>query len=126
VDHFQPRVEGGSDDLENLLYCCFACNSFKGDWWNPDGVERLLHPLLDNLDEHLCQERDGTLSPLTPTGQFHCDRLQLNRLPLVANRLLRLRDAQIEAERQALQDELAETQSRLKELLARFSIKPEP
>jgi 5-methylcytosine-specific restriction endonuclease McrA len=30
VDHVQPRVLGGSDDLDNLVACCRRCNSSKG------------------------------------------------------------------------------------------------
>ena len=122
MDHFQPRVAGGSDELTNLLYCCYACNFFKGDWWNPENDECLLHPLRDNLTEHLREEPDGTLTPLTPTGRFHCERLQLNRPPLIANRRLRLRDQQADTERQALQGELADTQKRLDSLLESFGI----
>lgn len=31
VDHVIPRSRGGSDDLENLVPCCGACNLAKGD-----------------------------------------------------------------------------------------------
>src|SRR3712207_7162550 len=27
LDHFQPRAAGGSDDLDNLVYCCPTCRS---------------------------------------------------------------------------------------------------
>jgi len=30
VDHFHPRVQGGSDDLDNLLTACSECNLSKG------------------------------------------------------------------------------------------------
>lgn len=33
VDHFQPRTRGGSDELSNLLYCCYRCNLYKADHW---------------------------------------------------------------------------------------------
>jgi 5-methylcytosine-specific restriction endonuclease McrA len=26
IDHFQPRSLGGSDDVDNLIYCRTACN----------------------------------------------------------------------------------------------------
>src|SRR5262245_34847151 len=26
IDHYQPTAHGGSDDLSNLLYCCYRCN----------------------------------------------------------------------------------------------------
>ena len=32
IDHFQPRVRGGTEDLANLLYCCFCCNQYKHDY----------------------------------------------------------------------------------------------
>ncbi len=33
VDHFRPRTSGGTDELDNLLYCCFRCNLYKADYW---------------------------------------------------------------------------------------------
>jgi 5-methylcytosine-specific restriction endonuclease McrA len=53
IDHFRPRSEGGTDSPENLVYCCHACNEFKGDYWQPDSVERLLHPEQDDLSQHI-------------------------------------------------------------------------
>jgi len=32
IDHFHPVAAGGSDDEENLVYACTACNRFKGDY----------------------------------------------------------------------------------------------
>jgi 5-methylcytosine-specific restriction endonuclease McrA len=32
LDHFHPRARGGSDTEDNLVYCCHACNEYKGDW----------------------------------------------------------------------------------------------
>ncbi|WP_436621099.1 HNH endonuclease [Sorangium sp. So ce136] len=32
IDHFHPLAAGGSDDVENLVYACTACNRFKGDY----------------------------------------------------------------------------------------------
>jgi 5-methylcytosine-specific restriction endonuclease McrA len=29
VDHVQPRARGGSDELDNLVPCCYACNVEK-------------------------------------------------------------------------------------------------
>src|SRR5688500_14116368 len=78
VDHFQPRSRGGTDDADNLVYCCHACNEFKGDFWEPDSASRLLHPLLDDPAAHLTEAPDGILCALTDTGAFHIDRLRLN------------------------------------------------
>jgi 5-methylcytosine-specific restriction endonuclease McrA len=33
VDHYRPRSRGGTDTLENLLYCCYRCNLYKADYW---------------------------------------------------------------------------------------------
>ncbi|MGH9798792.1 MAG: HNH endonuclease, partial [Blastocatellia bacterium] len=33
IDHYLPVSRGGEDLLENLIYCCSACNRFKGSVW---------------------------------------------------------------------------------------------
>lgn len=102
VDHYQPRSAGGLDDPSNWVYCCHACNEFKGDWWQPDSNRHILHPLNDDLTAHFVELNDGSFGALTEMGEFHIARLQLNRPPLVAYRLKRrLRD---QAKRQ--EDEL--------------------
>jgi hypothetical protein len=83
VDHFRPRSPGGLDEPENWVYCCHACNEFKGDSWQPNSPQRILHPLLDDVAAHLRELADGTLLALTETGGFHIHRLQLNRRQLV-------------------------------------------
>jgi hypothetical protein len=116
VDHFQPRSRGGTDNLENLVYCCHACNEFKGDYHQPDAIERLLHPLRENRSAHLVEREDGTLQPLTPTGAFHIQQLRLNRPALIAHRLA---EQQLQAERQellALRQRLAELRREEEEL----------
>ena len=118
VDHFRPRSRGGTDEPDNLVYCCHACNEFKGDFWELDPPRRLLHPLRDAPAAHLAEEPDGTLRGLTVTGAFHLDRLRLNRPPLVEYRRERRRlDAARRAERQLL-DRLRELDGRLERLLA--------
>jgi hypothetical protein len=86
VDHFQPRSQGGLHEPENWVYCCHACNEFKGDWWQPGSPRRVLHPLRDEVATHLVEQEDGTLRALSETGTFHIERLHLNRRPLVAYR----------------------------------------
>jgi hypothetical protein len=89
IDHFQPISRGGSDDLENLIYACSACNRNKATYWpSPDVPTHLslLHPLLDNLDVHIKLLPDGHLAGLTPRGWFHLEWLHLNRPQLVALR----------------------------------------
>ncbi len=91
VDHFQPRSRGGLHESENWVYCCHACNEFKGDFWDPNSIQRILHPLLDALSAHLVEQQDGTLKALSETGAFHIERLHLNREQLVAYRCERRR-----------------------------------
>ena len=101
LDHFRPRSVGGSDDLDNLVYCCPACNRNKGDFWpssDPEvAVPRLLYPLRDDRLRHYRQEADGALAALTPSGAFHIERLRLNRPQFVARRLRQLSIEQIAA-----------------------------
>src|SRR5262245_49721229 len=89
VEHFQPREHGGVDDAANWAYCCHAANVFKGDYWQPGSARRMLHPLHDNLAEHITERVDGTLSALTETGAFHIQKLHFNRAELVTYRLER-------------------------------------
>ena len=96
VDHYQPRSKGGSDNFSNLVYCCPACNRFKGNYWNPSSPPRVLHPRRDNPSKHFKEGEDGLLIPLTETGKFHLERLQLNRPQLVAQRVRRKREAEVE------------------------------
>jgi hypothetical protein len=88
VDHFQPQTKGGSDEVENLLYCCQRCNQYKADYWPQDSTApNLWNPRRDPLDMHLMQLTEGTLYPLTSIGDFTVRRLRLNRPPLVAYRM---------------------------------------
>ena len=88
ADHFQPRSQGGTDAVGNLVYCCHACNAYKGNYYQPEASEHLLHPLRDNLSEHILEQEDGTLYALTPTGAFHIAQLHLNRPALIAHNLV--------------------------------------
>ncbi len=101
TDHFQPTSRDGEDAPANWVYCCFACNNAKGDYWQPDSPQHILHPLRDNLSDHITEQEDGTLMGLTETGRFHIEQLRLNRPALVAHRLenrRREREAQHHAE----------------------------
>ena len=94
VDHFVPVGAGGDDSDDNLVYACFRCNLFKGDF-HPTQADRanghvVLHPLRDEISKHLrLEETTGQLLPLTETGRFHIAILHLNRAGLVALRLRR-------------------------------------
>ena len=53
IDHYVPVVAGGDERDENLVYACFRCNLFKGDF-HPSDEDRaqghfVLHPVQNNL-----------------------------------------------------------------------------
>ena len=112
-DHFRPQSQEGKDDVANLVYACHACNEFKGEYWAEDDAARLLHPLIDDLTQHIAEDMNGQLKPLTTLGHVYIERLQLNRPPLVANRLEQRRLARIEGRL----DEMTET---LQDILAKI------
>jgi hypothetical protein len=92
VDHFQPQARGGTDEIDNLLYCCHACNQFKADYWPRRETDLVLwNPRIEQRDRHLVLLDDGTLHPLTAIGSFTLKRLRLNRAPLVVFRTRQIR-----------------------------------
>lgn len=92
VDHYQPRTHDGTDDLENLIYCCPRCNQYKGDYWPlAPSDPSLWHPRREPIEPHLLLLADGTLYPISATGRLTLELLHLNRSPLVAYRLQKLR-----------------------------------
>jgi hypothetical protein len=121
VDHFQPRSQGGSDALENLVYCCPACNEFKGDQWQPGSSHRILHPLRDNCAEHFVLTNQDVLRPLTETGEFHIRRLHLNRRELVLHRREQRLLEEDRATQQATLDRLTQLERRLEILESQIS-----
>jgi hypothetical protein len=127
VDHFQPQSRGGADESENWVYCCHACNEYKGDFWQPDSPQRILHPLRDNLAEHVEEQTDGTLVGLTETGRFHIARLHLNRAPIVARRRERQEQLHwrqvvdaLSADVRSLRRQMTEVEQELRELRERL------
>lgn len=118
VDHFQPVSRGGSDDEDNLVYACHACNEFKGHWWEAGSDNRLLHPLRDPVHEHVSERGDGQLDALTQRGASHIHRLRLNRSMLVAYRLQRRRVEQEQSTRRELLTRIAEVEERVQRLEA--------
>lgn len=117
MDHFQPRTAGGSDDLDNLVYCCSTCNRLKGDFWPtsdwPTPVQRLLHPDRDDLALHLREEADCGFTAISPTGVFHLYRLRLNRPPLLALRRARQEGVRLRQALEAAHAEQAQLRDRI-------------
>ena len=92
VDHFQPHTQGGTNDINNLVYCCHSCNRFKSNYWPRDDApisQHLLHPREDDLTSHIELTEQGMLIGLTARGWFHIQWLRLNRPQLIQSRLLR-------------------------------------
>lgn len=122
IDHFQPQIALGTDALENLVYCCHACNSFKGDFWNPDpnAVLRLLHPRRDVIAEHFVEAETGEMGALTETGRFHIEKLHLNRLQLVGYRQRRRHNELMVRENLALREQVEAYEEELRLLIERL------
>lgn len=120
VDHFRPRSRGGEDAVANWVYCCHACNEFKGDCWHLPPAPRILHPQRDSLQEHLNEREDGAMEALTPTGSFHIERLHLNREARVSYRAQRRRNAEALQARQELLNRLARLEEDVQKLTDRI------
>ena len=90
VDHFQPKTQNGTDDLDNLIYCCFRCNLYKHNYWpgTPDDPQ-LWNPRREPATRHFVELGNGSLHPLTLIASFTIRLLRLNRPPLVAWRFRR-------------------------------------
>ncbi len=116
VDHFHPRSKGGADDFDNLVYCCHACNEHKGDYWNPGGVDRILHPLRDDFAVHFVENEKAIRDALTETGRFHIARLQLNRPALIRHRQVRREVEEDRRNRFLVLDMMARVEDTLKQL----------
>jgi hypothetical protein len=87
VDHFRPRNQQGSDDVENLFYCCVRCNQYKADYWPTSASElTLLNPRNHASQEQLLRLSDGTVKGLSDEAEFAISRLRSNRPELVAHR----------------------------------------
>ena len=100
IDHYQPVDAGGSDDVDNLVYACHACNLHKSNAWNLLDPP-ILHPLRTDMQLHVHSLLDGTLQGLTPEGIRHIATLHLNRVPLMKQRKMRrLMEAIMEREAQ--------------------------
>ncbi len=113
IDHFQPKTKGGSDSLDNLVYCCVRCNQYKLAYWPTEMSDtQLWNPRQEPFVEHFLELEDGLLYPLTSTGKFTLNRLRLNRPLLVAYRLRKRK--QIE------EKQLLERYQELTQLLEQF------
>jgi hypothetical protein len=82
IDHVIAKKHHGPTLLENLAYCCYWCNTYKGD--NLSGfdsitasVVRLFNPRLDDWLEHFAWQ-GPTVIALTDIGRVTVDVLCMN------------------------------------------------
>src|ERR1039457_6514415 len=73
IEHFIPRSEGGSSDLDNLALACVACNLHKSDRLEAtdpltDALVPLFNPRQDVWSEHFSWS-GHQLKGLTPAGR---------------------------------------------------------
>jgi hypothetical protein len=87
LDHFQPISVNGDSSEENLIYCCFRCNLYKGDYWTTEPSQTpIFNPKKDKFDDHFWLAETGKLFGLTETGEFAVKLLRLNRPSLITKR----------------------------------------
>ncbi len=100
IDHYQPTKHNGTDDLDNLVYTCPACNRFKGEYWPQEGDPDsfyLLHPDENDVSSHIVLMPNGRLAGITPRGWFHLRWLHLNRPQSIARRRRQQREHEMQA-----------------------------
>ncbi len=88
IDHYQPQSKGGTDHLENLIYCCNRCNSYKYNYYPVLPSEPIIwNPRITSRNQHFFELENGYLKALTPQGVATIDLLRLNRPSLIKYRL---------------------------------------
>jgi HNH endonuclease len=84
IDHIQPIVKGGTDDITNLCLACELCNQSK--WKQTEGLDPktqssvpLFHPRLQIWQDHFEWGDNGTkILGLSPEGRATVVALKLN------------------------------------------------
>lgn len=118
VDHHHPTVHGGTNNDENLVYCCHRCNEHKGAYWHEVQIPhiRLLHPLEDNLTLHFHEQHNSQLIGETSEGKFFIQRLRLNRPQLIEHRRRKYVDQKRHNEIKELHQQIHDLQQELAQL----------
>jgi hypothetical protein len=72
IDHIVSLKHGGSNDVENLAYCCPDCNYFKGtdlgSIINDSALIRFYNPRIDVLNGHF-EIMNGIILPKSDIGK---------------------------------------------------------
>ena len=78
------KYKVGSDEFENLAYCCSGCNTYKSDIIsildeNEEWIT-LFNPRTQKWDDHFTWSEDyKEVVGLTPSGRVTVELLRLNR-----------------------------------------------
>ncbi len=59
LDHYHPHTKGGTDGLENLLYCCTRYNLYKHDYFPSTSSDPGHRRILDII--HLLEEKGASV-----------------------------------------------------------------
>lgn len=91
IDHFIPLSEGGTDDLENLVLACRACNSYKAfhqiGLLEDESDIRLFNPRKDIWNEHFWFNVETLeIEGLTEIGSGTINRLKMNNSKQIESR----------------------------------------
>ena len=97
IDHILPTSRGGTDDLNNLCFCCFWCNNYKHSRTQALDVRTgriasLFNPRLDKWPDHFRWSPTYTrLMGRSAIGRVTIRALRLNRPSLVRARKIWVR-----------------------------------
>lgn len=84
IDHIIPKVDGGSDEAENLCLACRLCNSYKSaqtSGLDPETCEKipLFNPRKQQWSDHFKWSENSVYTiGKTNCGRATIDALQLN------------------------------------------------
>ena len=89
IDHFQPTSQRGSDELDNLVYACPACNRYKAVQQTAvdpltNQTVSLFHPQQQRWLDHFVWNEDATqIVGTTAIGRATVEALKMNRSQLL-------------------------------------------
>ncbi|MBI3328336.1 MAG: HNH endonuclease [Nitrospinae bacterium] len=91
-DHIIPLNASGTDDLDNLCWCCWWCNVYKGSQTTArtprsGAIVRLFHPRRNRWETHFRWSRNGLrILGRTMMGRATVEALRMNDPDRMATR----------------------------------------